>query len=305
MAVNCLNDQNKPCLECENCKKIKNGSRDIWRIDGATYTGVDNIRSVIEDCQYVPVDLRYKIYIIDEAHMLSRNAFNSLLKTLESPPEYVIFILITTDVEKIIDTIRSRSLEIKLDNIYPQVMRNYLYHIAHLEKLSISDEIVNLLIDSSLGSVRDVLSQLERVITGDLKNPDEVMKYLRIFSTENIIKVFKWILEARETEAFNYWIDARNNGYKETAFLNKMIKLVVDLMLTADNIIEDDRYKKILEEYEVDIPLLLNYFDILVRQKEILYSDIPSVIESTIVMMSHIQSQNPNQILKTLGMLRV
>ena len=163
-AVNCLDSHNgNPCNECEICKGIDNGSiLDIIEIDAASNNGVDNIRDLREEANFTPANAKYRVYIIDEVHMLSIGAFNALLKTLEEPPAHVIFILATTEVHKLPPTILSRCQRFDFKRIPPEDMAVRLKEVAEKENLCLSDDGAMLIARIADGAMRDALSLLDR-----------------------------------------------------------------------------------------------------------------------------------------------
>ena len=163
-AVNCLDSHNgNPCNECEICKGIDNGSiLDIIEIDAASNNGVDNIRDLREEANFTPANAKYRVYIIDEVHMLSIGAFNALLKTLEEPPAHVIFILATTEVHKLPSTILSRCQRFDFKRIPPEDMAVRLKEVAEKENLCLSDDGAMLIARIADGAMRDALSLLDR-----------------------------------------------------------------------------------------------------------------------------------------------
>ena len=163
-AVNCLNHQNgDPCLECENCKGIAAGDvLDIMESDAASNNGVDNIRDIRERVQFTPEKGKYRVYIIDEVHMLSTGAFNALLKTLEEPPEHVIFILATTEVHRLPATVLSRCQRFDFKRIDTTDIADRLRYVAQCEGLKLSDEAAELIAVLSDGGMRDALSILDQ-----------------------------------------------------------------------------------------------------------------------------------------------
>lgn len=166
-AVNCVdNKDGSPCNECEICRGISDGSiMDVTEIDAASNNGVDNIREICEDTKYAAAAAKYRIYIIDEVHMLSTGAFNALLKTLEEPPEHIIFILATTDPHKVPQTILSRCQRFDFKRIKPSDIILRLKEIAYNEKLNISEDAYHMIARLGDGSMRDALSVLERVMS--------------------------------------------------------------------------------------------------------------------------------------------
>ncbi|MDQ6954750.1 MAG: DNA polymerase III subunit gamma/tau [Mariprofundaceae bacterium] len=166
MSVNCMAQKDgEPCGECAACTAIAAGSHlDVQEMDAASHTGVDDIREILDGVRYPPVSLPYKVYIIDEAHMLSKSAFNALLKTLEEPPAQVLFILATTESEKLPVTVRSRCQRFDLRRLLVQEVADYLEYVLHQEGVSIESEALLTIARSADGSVRDALSLTERVL---------------------------------------------------------------------------------------------------------------------------------------------
>ena len=165
-AVNCLEPKNgSPCGECEICKGIENGSiLDIVEMDAASNRKIENIRDIIDEVQYKPNKARYRVYIVDEVHMLTTEAFNALLKTLEEPPEHVIFIPATTEVHKLPQTILSRCQRFDFHRIPPQAIADRVKYVAGQENAAISDEAALLIAGVADGALRDALSLLDRCI---------------------------------------------------------------------------------------------------------------------------------------------
>ena len=160
-ALNCLNGNENLCKEnfCENCEAIINSSHiDVMEIDAASNTGVDNVRELIEFSRYGPASSKYKVFIIDEVHMLSKQAFNALLKTLEEPPEYLKFIFATTEIKKIPITVVSRCQRFDLSRIKSSELFNFIKKIKDKENGKVTDEALKLIVKISEGSVRDALS---------------------------------------------------------------------------------------------------------------------------------------------------
>lgn len=165
--VNCLTTEitDEPCNNCENCLAINNGTfMDMIEIDAASNRGIDEIRQLKEKINYQPVKGRKKIYIIDEVHMLTKEAFNALLKTLEEPPEHVIFILATTEADKILPTIISRCQRYDFKALSMEEMTDKLKYICDQENINIDDEVFEIIYENSGGSMRDSISILERLM---------------------------------------------------------------------------------------------------------------------------------------------
>jgi DNA polymerase III subunit gamma/tau len=203
--LNCIGEDGKadgptatPCLKCANCREIGESRHpDIIEMDAASKTGVDDIREVIENCSYSPVSARYKIYIIDEVHMLSNNAFNALLKTLEEPPAHVKFIFATTEVRKLPLTIISRCQRFDLKKVGNKELVEFLGGICQKEEIKYTEKALKLLTNLSGGSVRDSLSLLDQIITltdRDIKE-DAIRSSLGLTSKTKLIDLYSLIIE--------------------------------------------------------------------------------------------------------------
>ena len=154
-----------PCGECSACKEVDEGrSVDLIEIDAASRTGVDDMRELLENVQYAPTRARFKVYLIDEVHMLSKSAFNALLKTLEEPPEHIKFLLATTDPQKLPVTVLSRCLQFNLKRMTPAQIKNHLQQLLEIEKVETDEPALMLLAHSADGSMRDALSLLDQAI---------------------------------------------------------------------------------------------------------------------------------------------
>lgn len=227
-AVNCLNPKNgSPCNECEICSGIANGSiMDVFELDAASNNGVDNIREIIEDAKYVATEAKYRVYIIDEVHMLSGGAFNALLKTLEEPPEHVIFILATTEAHKVPQTILSRCQRFDFKRIRPDDIIRRMREIAMGDGLSVSDDAFRLLAELADGSMRDGLSILERCVAsaGNVLTYDSVTEALGIAGKGALFEIT------------DFMISGDTSGILET--INNLMNDGKDLHLFADNLIE-------------------------------------------------------------------
>lgn len=197
-AINCLDPANKPCNKCDNClESLDESSIDIIEIDAASNNGVDNIRDLKDRAFYQPTSLKYKVYIIDEVHMLSKGAFNALLKILEEPPNHLIFILATTEPDRIPLTILSRCQKFQFKRIDTNDMFRALKTIAEKEGVSIDDDSYNLVINAADGSMRDAQSILEQLVSSgkDQITYDYAINLLGIVDKSNIIKIVDSIID--------------------------------------------------------------------------------------------------------------
>lgn len=215
-ALNCLSPENsEPCGSCENCQQIDRGRYvDVIEIDAASNTGVDNIREVLENAQYAPTSGKYKIYIIDEVHMLSKSAFNAMLKTLEEPPAHVVFILATTDVQKVPITILSRCLQLKLRNLSAAEIELHLRYVLEQEQVSAEDAALELLSQAANGSMRDALSLTDQAIAFSNANITEVItrQMLGISDNSSIIEILTAIQKADSVNLVNICQRINNEG---------------------------------------------------------------------------------------------
>ncbi len=197
-ALNCEKGiTENPCNQCENCLEIDKGSfPDMYEIDAASNRGIDDIRNIKDGINYAPIKGRYKVYIIDEAHMLTREAFNALLKTLEEPPPHSVFILATTELHKIPDTIRSRCQVFMFKPPSKEDIKSYLKYILQQENIDYEEEALDLIATYSEGGVRDAASILDQAVTYgggkvDLASTQELLGIIPKTLIENFLKFLK------------------------------------------------------------------------------------------------------------------
>lgn len=188
----------EPCCQCESCLNFSKDSQiDVIEIDAASNTGVDDVREIIESCRYKPSTGKYKIFIIDEVHMLSKSAFNALLKTLEEPPEHVKFLMATTEIYKIPETILSRVLRFDLKNADDVIVTQYLSGICNQEKISVGAEALSLVARFANGSFRDSLSILDQILNVADNNsltPEQVREILCVSDDNDLLELFSLIM---------------------------------------------------------------------------------------------------------------
>ncbi len=193
-SVNCLNPDEAPCNHCENCIGIQQGNHpDVIEIDAASNNGVDQIRELIEKVKYAPLQAKYKVYIIDEVHMLSQGAFNALLKTLEEPPAHVIFILATTEPHKVLPTIISRCQRYDFTRVSQKDIQGRIEEVLTKENIKFDHEATRLISQLSDGGVRDALSILEQVIaySEDNLTAQHVNEIYGIATTQDKLQLLK------------------------------------------------------------------------------------------------------------------
>jgi len=237
-ALNCQKNYDKEILcstenFCPTCKEIIGSNHiDILEMDAASKTGIDDIRELIENSKYSPTSAKYKIFIIDEVHMLSKQAFNGLLKTLEEPPPSLKFILATTEVRKIPVTILSRCQRFDLKRVEVEKLCKHLKDISKKEGGKISDDAIRLIARTSEGSVRDAISLLDRALISqsiDEQNTIEetdVREMLGLADRTKIIALFKEVLSGNEKNALKYLKELINKGVDAKNFLNDILEVI-------------------------------------------------------------------------------
>ena len=236
-ALNCLKNNNNEieCKSekfCSSCLEISNSNHiDILEMDAASKTGIDDVRELIENSKYSPTSAKFKIFIIDEVHMLSKQAFNGLLKTLEEPPASLKFILATTEVRKIPVTILSRCQRFDLKRVSLDKLFKHLKDISIKEKGRITEKALQLIAHNSEGSVRDGISLLDRALISSTINPskevddNEVREMLGLADRSKIISLFKEILAGNEKKAILDLKELINLGLDSKLFLNDMLEI--------------------------------------------------------------------------------
>ena len=259
-AVNCEHNQNgEPCNECEVCKGLDAGTiYDVVEIDAASNNGVDNIRDLREEANYTPARGKYRVYIIDEVHMLSTGAFNALLKTLEEPPAHVIFILATTEVHKLPATILSRCQRFDFKRIQPETMSVRLKEVAKAENMNLSDEAALLISRIADGGMRDALSILDQC-AGRSRDIDEalVSDVAGIAGREALYELSQAVSEKNSGKALDIISTLHQNSYDMERLCVEMINhfrnfLIAKTVNKSRELIicTDDEYKNILSSAE-------------------------------------------------------
>jgi DNA polymerase-3 subunit gamma/tau len=258
-AVNCLNPQDgEPCNECEICKAALAGSlTDIVEMDAASNNSVEDIRSIRDEVNFLPTVARYRVYIIDEVHMLSTGAFNALLKTLEEPPEHVKFILATTEPQKIPATILSRCQRFDFKKIPDQVIAKRLEFVCNESNIEASQEALITIASLSEGAMRDALSILDRCLQdgSDEISVQKIKDLVGIPQTEYISNVIRQVLESNIEECMKQIDILLNDGKDLNNILWEMIKYVKDILVYKTSkqvkLYTQDEINKIKELSEV------------------------------------------------------
>ena len=279
-SLNCLNRVENLCSDnlCENCEAIANSSHiDVLEMDAASKTGVDDVRDLIEFSRYGPTSSKYKIFIIDEVHMLSKQAFNALLKTLEEPPEYLKFIFATTEIKKIPITVISRCQRFDLSRIKSTELFEFLKKIKKKEDGNASDEALKLIVKISEGSVRDALSLLDRALLSidkekelDLKAVQNIFGY---FDKSRLIDLFKLILQGDESKVVENYRKIYDQGVEPKIFINDFLEILYyfkninHLTLESANFsLNDEEFNKIKEiSNNVDSDVLILFWQFTIK----------------------------------------
>ena len=261
-SLNCLKGIDELCSKdlCENCKAISNSNHiDVLEMDAASKTGVDDVRDLIEFSRYGPTTAKYKIFIIDEVHMLSKQAFNALLKTLEEPPEYLKFIFATTEVKKIPVTVISRCQRFDLARVNSSNLFKFIKEVKDKEKGKIKDEALKLIVKISEGSVRDALSLLDRALLSQNEKSEidlkEAQKIFGFFDKSYLINLFKFLFKGDEKEVINIYRSIYNQGVEPKLFLNDFLEILYYIK-NISSIKLDGNFFSLNDEEFIEIELI-------------------------------------------------
>ena len=262
-ALNCVHGPTtEPCNECEICKGITKGTiSDIVEIDAASNNGVDEIRDLRDKVKYLPSECRYKVYIIDEVHMLSQGAFNALLKTLEEPPSHVIFILATTEPHKIPATILSRCQRFDFQSLDKADIVERLQYVLNAENIKATPEAVDLIAESSEGGMRDALSLLDQSIsysTDDVISEDDVLAVSGNISSQIILHMLKEALESNSAEVLKSLGEIISDGKEIPRIINDVIIFLRDTLLAKIGSSNSLKSAYKTEEYQVFLAKISN-----------------------------------------------
>jgi len=284
-ALNCKNPSNaEPCNKCDMCLEIQNSqSMDFIEIDGASNRGIDEVRKLRESVKYAPVKSKYKIYIIDEVHMLTRESFNAFLKTLEEPPEHTIFIFATTDAHKVPLTIISRCQRFDFRRIQLNTIKKTLAAIAKAEGFNIDDKTLTIIAKKADGALRDAESYFDQVVSycGNNIDSDTVAQMLNLIDDEVYFDISNAILNKEFITVFNVTNKIYENGWDFIDFVDGLIEHFRNIMtviltgktsLTETADVYRERYMNYLNLFSKgDLLRILNYLSTI--QQELRFSD--------------------------------
>ena len=305
-SLNCSNGFDNICTNnfCENCKAISNSNHiDVLEMDAASRTGVDDVRQLIEFSRYGPTTAKYKIFIVDEVHMLSKQAFNALLKTLEEPPEYLKFIFATTEIKKIPVTVISRCQRFDLTRVKSVELFQYIKTIKEKEKGKATDDALKLIVKISEGSVRDALSLLDRALLSldkdeefNLKKAQKIFGY---FDKSQLINLFELIFQGKEQEVLKIYRSIFDQGVEPKIFLNDFLEIlyyfknIEYLSIESNNFtLNDEEYnliKKISNKIDKSVFILFWQFTIKTLSEIDIVSNQNLSIEMFLIRLLHLK----------------
>ena len=308
-SLNCLKALDNNCMgDCNICDPITNSNHiDVLEMDAASKTGVDDVRDLIEFSRYGPTSSKYKIFIIDEVHMLSKQAFNALLKTLEEPPEYLKFIFATTEIKKIPITVVSRCQRFDLSRIRSTELFEFIKDVKIREKGKITDEALKLIVKISEGSVRDALSLLDRALLS-LDDDKELnlitaQKIFGYFDKSQLIDLFNLILRGDEKKVIEIYRKIYDQGVEPKIFINDFLEILyyfkninslsIESINFSLNDEEFNRIKKISNEIENDLLILFWQFTIKTLGELDIVSNQHLSIEMFLLRLIHLKDYNP------------
>ena len=315
-ALNCKNGIEKLCKNnfCENCESIANSNHiDVLEMDAASKTGVDDVRDLIEFSRYPPTTAKFKIFIVDEVHQMSKAAFNALLKTLEEPPDYLKFIFATTEIKKIPVTVVSRCQRFDLSRVKSKELFEYIKKIKDLEKGKVTDEVLKLIVKISEGSVRDALSLLDRALISkpdgqelDFNNAQKIFGY---FDKSSLIELFKNLFEGNEENVIRIYRSIYDKGVEPKIFLNDFLELlyyfknISSLKLEGTNFsLNDEEFKQISELADAvnsETMMLFWQFTIKTMDELNIVSNQNLSIEMFLIRLLYLKHVKQNNILET------
>lgn len=258
--LNCEDESNKPCGKCTNCKMVQNGSHpDIIEIDAASNNGVDEVRNLIDKVKYAPMQGKYKVYIIDEVHMMTTGAFNALLKTIEEPPAHVVFILATTEPNKVIPTIISRCQRFDFNKVSQKDIEKRLSIVCKEEKIEIDPEAISLIAQLADGGMRDSLSILDQCIAYCSSNitVDNVREIYGVLTTSDIGKLFEHLYAHEVDELIQQIQECSDKGMDLKRLTSDFITLLKESIIldySSNSQLVSNTHKEVIEKYLLKSP---------------------------------------------------
>ncbi|MCR4879771.1 MAG: DNA polymerase III subunit gamma/tau [Bacilli bacterium] len=308
-ALNCDHGIGCQCNECKNCKAIIEGSHpDVLEIDAASNRGINEIKELIERVKYSTILGRYKVYIIDEVHMMTNEAFNALLKTLEEPPEHVIFILATTEPHKILPTILSRCQRYDFTKVSDEDIKERIKTILELEKISYNDEAVNTIISLADGGMRDALSILDQVLaySGNTLNEEDILSIFALESKEEKIGLIKSIANHDVSDVLSRLSNYIQKGSDIKRLTNDILVILKDALIYSLTY-RKDLFQFINEEDAKELVQILTS-DRMIEMIDILLNatkeykqinDIKPLFEVTLLKLSATKNATLHQVFET------
>ena len=305
-ALNCENATEGKCQnKCDNCVSITSSNHiDVLEMDAASKTGVDDVRELIEFSRYPPSVAKFKIFIIDEVHMLSKQAFNALLKTLEEPPKYLKFIFATTEVKKIPITVLSRCQRYNLSRVKFDELFNYLKKILIKEKRVVEDSAIKLIVKISEGSVRDALSLLDRATissNGKSVTFENVQKIFGYVDKSSYIDLLEIIFSGNQEKIINHYRNLYNSGVDPNNFLNDFLEIlffvknILHIESQGNNFsLNDNDYKKLISlSKKIDASDILVFWEFTLKTlKEIYLVGNPNLlIEMFLIQLTYLKKK--------------
>ena len=297
-AINCLNPQNgNPCGKCEICESIEQDNiLDIVEIDAASNNGVENIRSMREEVVFSPTKSKYRVYIVDEVHMLSTGAFNAFLKILEEPPPHVVFILATTEIHKLPTTIVSRCQRFDFHRISPDDIAERIKYICEKENIKIDDEAANIISVCADGAMRDALSILDQCANSCDRNIDEnsVRQILGISGTEYLSKIYEYIKSGNAKECIKSISKMYIESKSMDRFCKELLEYFRDLMILKVTQKTDNSSLKSIDSSELDLDKILYSLDVLQESYKNINSGVDKKTEMEIALVKLCENKSQN-----------
>lgn len=288
-----------PCLQCESCVAMsKSQHPDFIEIDAASHTGVDNVRNIIDSSSFLPLLSHKKIYLIDEAHMLSKAAFNAFLKILEEPPASVIFILATTDMQKILETVKSRCFQIFFDPVEHQVIQDHLEKLCIAENIQFDEQGLSVIARQADGSVRDAINLLEQVRFATKKvSKEAVLSILGHIDESTLLQLFEKILTCNVQDLLQFCSSLEKYEISVEYIWAQLIELVYDAILIKYQVqprqFTDLSAGHILFIEKSDLGMLTALFEMLCSQEQYLAKTTKKLRFLEMMLLVHISQESP------------